>query len=87
MKNFVKAMCREGRGFAFLQQKFPRISFEKFKAGIFDGPQIRELMKDSMFDDALSAAELSAWRSLKIVITNFLECRIREGSRQTPEEL
>ena len=25
-----------------------------------------------MFDDALSAAELSAWRSLKSVITNFL---------------
>ena len=45
---------------------------EKLKAGIFDGPQIRELMKDSMFDDALSAAELSAWRSLKSVITNFL---------------
>ena len=25
-----------------------------------------------MFDDALNAAELSAWRSLKSVITNFL---------------
>ena len=45
---------------------------EKLKAVIFDGPQIRELGKDSMFDDALSAAELSAWRSLKSVITNFL---------------
>ena len=72
MKNFVTAMEWEGRGFAFLQQKFHRISFEELKAGIFDGPQIRELMKDSMFDDALSAAELSAWRSLKSVITNFL---------------
>ena len=84
-------MDREGRGFAFLQQKFHRISFEELKAGIFDGPQIRELMKDSMFDDALSAAELSAWRSLKSVITNFLgnnrSAELREGSRQTPEEL
>ena len=72
MKNFVKAMDREGRGFTFLQHKFPRISLGKLKAGIFGGPQIRELMKDSIFDDALSTAELSAWRSLKSVITNFL---------------
>ena len=72
MKNFVKAMDREGRGFTFLQQNFPLIRLEKLKAGIFDGPQIRELMKDSTFDDALSAVELSAWPSLKSVITNFL---------------
>ena len=72
MKNFVKAMDREGKGFAFLQQKFPRISKEKLKAGIFDGPQIRELMKDSKFDDTPSAAELSAWKSLKSIIINFL---------------
>ena len=42
------------------------------KAGIFDGPQIPELMKDSVFDDALSAVELSAWRLLKSVISDFL---------------
>lgn len=34
MKNFVKAMNKDGIGFAFLLQ-----------AVIFDGPQIRELMK------------------------------------------
>ena len=54
MKNFVKAMDRKGKGFAFLQQKFPRVSLEKLKAGIFDVSQKRELMKDSTFDDALS---------------------------------
>ena len=72
MKNFVKAMDREGREFTFLQHKFSRIGLENLKAGIFDGPQIRKLMKDSMFDDALSAAELSAWCSLKSVIKSFL---------------
>ena len=72
MKNFVKEMDRDGRGFTFLQQKFPQISLEKLKAGIFDWPQTRELLKDSMFNDALSAAQLSAWGSLKSVITNFL---------------
>ena len=40
MKNFVKAMDREGSRFAFLQ-KFLWISIEKLKAGVFDDPQIR----------------------------------------------
>ena len=49
-----KSMNRENSGFCFLQEKFPWISMEKLKADIFDGPQIRELMKDQMFDEALS---------------------------------
>ena len=49
LKNFVKAMDKEGSGLAFLQ-KFPWISMEKLNAGIFDGPQIRELIKDPIFD-------------------------------------
>ena len=88
MKNFVKAMDRKGKGFTFLQQKFPRVSLEKLKAGIFDGPQIRELMKDSTFDDALSATELSAWGSLKSVITNFLgKNRYEEYEKEVDELL
>ena len=65
-------MDMEGSRFAFFQ-KSPQISMEKVKAGIFDGPQIRELTKDPIFDEALSEAELSAWQSLKSVVTNFLE--------------
>ena len=72
MKNFVKAMDREGSGFAFLQEKVPWISMEKLKALIVDGPQIRELMKDPMFDEAQREADLSAWQSLKSVVTDFL---------------
>ncbi|KAF2352327.1 hypothetical protein FHG87_016916 [Trinorchestia longiramus] len=72
MKNFVKALDREGGGFAFLHQKFQQKNMEKIKAGIFDGPQIRELIKDTSFNDALNPAELSAWLSLKSVIANFL---------------
>ena len=60
MKNFVKATDREGSGFAFLLEKLPRISMEKLKVGIFNGPQIRKLMKDPMFDEPLTEAELSA---------------------------
>ncbi len=55
-------MGREGNRFAFLQ-KFPWISMDK--AGIFNSPQIRELMKNPMFDKAQSEAELYAWQSLQ----------------------
>ena len=60
---------------------------EKLKAGIFDGPQIRELMKDSTFDDALNATELSVWGSLKSVITNFLGKNQCEEYKKEVDEL
>jgi hypothetical protein len=41
MKNFVKAMDRDGQVFLYFQRKFPRISNAKMKEGIFIGPQIR----------------------------------------------
>ena len=87
MKNFVKALDREGRGFDFLHQKFQQKSTEKITAGIFDGPQIRELIKDTSFDDALNPAELSAWLPLKSVIANFL-CNHRGSQyRKVVDEL
>ena len=54
MKNFVKAIDREGSRFPFLQEKFPPISIEKLKAAISDGPHKILLMKDPMFDEAVS---------------------------------
>ncbi|GBM20654.1 hypothetical protein AVEN_230240-1 [Araneus ventricosus] len=47
MKQIVKAMDKAGDGFNFLKTEFPRLSEAKFKEGIFVGPQIRQLFKDS----------------------------------------
>ena len=87
MKNFVKAIGGEGCGFAFLPEKFPWISMEKLKAGIFDVPQIRELMMDPMSDEALSEAELSTWQSLKSVVTNFQGNHLSSEYEKEIEEL
>jgi hypothetical protein len=38
MKNFVKAMDRNGDGFQYLKLKFPTLSDSKIKEGIFVGP-------------------------------------------------
>ncbi len=87
MKNFVKALEKDGEGFAFLHQKFPQKSEAKIAAGIFDGPQIRELIKDKRFDSALNPVELSAWMSLKSVIANFLGNKRSSQYQKTVDEL
>ena len=87
MKNFVKVMDKEGGGFAFFQENFPRISMEKLKSGISDGPQIRELVKDPIFDEVLSEAELTGGQSLKSVVTNFLGNQRSAEYRKEIEEL
>jgi len=48
MKNSVKGMDNTGHGFEYLRNKFPNVSDTKIKEGIFIGPQIRELMQDSL---------------------------------------
>ncbi len=48
MKIFVKAIGKKNsRGYYYLVAKFPKISGAKLKEGIFVGPQIRELLKQS----------------------------------------
>ena len=59
MKNFVQAMDRNGRGFLYLEDKFGNtLSEAKIKAGVFVGPQIREVMKDETFLTTLNPKEL-----------------------------
>lgn len=73
MKQFVKALDRNGQCFQFISHKFPGLSTEKLKAGIFDGPQIRKLMKDTTnFETCMNDVERLAWQSFVAVAQNFL---------------
>ena len=45
MKNFVKAMDRNGTAFPYLRQKFPLLSDTKIRQGVFTGPHIRSLLR------------------------------------------
>lgn len=73
MKNFVKAMSVESEGFLYLKQKFAGIvSDGKLKAGIFIGPQIRDLLLDPVFTSKLDPLQLTAWEAFKNVVNNFL---------------
>jgi len=43
IRNFVKAMDQNSTGFMYLKNKFPELSDDKIKEGVFVGPQVREL--------------------------------------------
>ena len=47
MKNFMKALHKNGAAFQHLSTVFPGLSAAKLKEGIFIGPQIREVLKDT----------------------------------------
>ena len=49
MKQFVKALNKEGQCFQYIMSHFPQLSEAKLKEGIFDGPQIRKLLKGDVF--------------------------------------
>ena len=41
-------------------------------AGIFDGPQIRTLIRDKNFTSSMNSVELSAWNAFVLIVKKFL---------------
>ena len=72
MKQFTRALDKDGRCFNYLCRAFPQLTIEKLKASIFDGPQIRQLMKDTEFQNSVNTLECAAWKSFMQVVNNFL---------------
>ena len=72
MKNFVKALHKNGAVFQRLSTMFPGLSAAKLKEGIFVRPQIREVLKDTDFEELLNLKELRAWEAFKSVCNGFL---------------
>ena len=55
-----------------MEEKFPKISEAKIKAGIFVVPQIRELFNGTQFTSKMTGLESYAWNGFKSVVENFL---------------
>ena len=45
MKQFVKALDKSERGFSCICLAFSGLSIKKIKSSVFDGPQIRQLLR------------------------------------------
>ena len=72
IKQFTKALDKDGDCFTYLCQAFPRLTMEKLKAGIFDGPQIRLLIRDPEFENSMNEVELEVWKAFVLAVKNFL---------------
>ena len=72
IKQFTKALDKDGDYFTYLCQAFSGLTMEKLKAGIFDGPQIRQLIRDPEFENSMSEVELEAWKAFVPVVKSFL---------------
>ena len=79
MKLFIKALDRDGDCFQYICLTFPRVSDVKKKAGIFDGPQIRTLLKDKHFMARMTAVEARAG----VAFTTVIWCKVFLGTRKT----
>ena len=77
MKQYVKALDHNGDCFRYICQAFPGLSEEKKKAGVFNGPQIRQLLRDPNFVASMTAHEARAWNAFSLVVNNFFGNRKR----------
>ena len=57
----------------------------KNKAGVFNGPEIRTLMKDPHFTSSMNDLEKDAWNSFVAVVNNFLENKKSENYKDIVE--
>ncbi|GBM70932.1 hypothetical protein AVEN_111991-1 [Araneus ventricosus] len=87
MKQFVKALPKEGECFKYLCDQFPRLSEAKLKEGVFIGPDIRKMMKDENFETKMERNERKAWESFKLVITSFLGNKKDPNYKSIVEEM
>lgn len=79
MKQFVKALPKDGDTFECLANKFPRLSEAKLKEGVLVDPDIKTLMKGWLFQTKLEDIERSAWQFVKEVM------KISHGNYNDPD--
>ena len=72
IKQFTKALDKDGYCFTYLCQAFPGLTLEKLKAGIFDSSQIRQLIREPEFKNSMNKMEPEAWKAFILVVKNFL---------------
>ena len=66
---------------------FSKLSNEKLKAGIFDGPQIRKLINDKNCIIYTTVSKKCTWEEFVLVVKHFLGNRKSDGYVQHVEQL
>ena len=71
-KQACQTLDSDGECFQHMVSAFPKLSFDKIKAGVFDGPQVRILARDEEFVNKMNEKQKAAWLSFVAVTRNFL---------------
>ena len=87
MKQFVKALNKDGLCIEYIAHKLRGLTIEKPKAGIFDGPQIRQLINDPYFITSMNEIESCAWSSFVLDVKNFLGNKKADNYTQLVEDM
>ena len=73
MKQFVKTLNVEGDCFHVICTTFPGLSCDKLKPSVFDGTQIKKLIKCKHFSSSMTEVEKRAWNTFVVIVKNFRE--------------
>jgi len=87
MKNFVKAMERNGTAFLYVRQKLPLLSDAKIREGVFTSPDICSLLGDEVSERIITGDEQIAWHAFQEMVTVFLGNRITDNYKDLVEGL
>ena len=79
IKQFVKAFNKDGDCFKYICIEFPRSTIENFKAGIFDGPQIKTYLG---FPNSMNEKESCAWSVFVEAVKNFWEIEKQSSTKR-----
>jgi len=86
-KQFVKKLDEKSEAFGYLKKFFPKLSEAKVKAGVFVGPQIRQIFADKKFPNLLDRIQKASWNSFKAVVAGFLGNNKAENYEQLVEDM
>ncbi|GBL92172.1 hypothetical protein AVEN_91514-1 [Araneus ventricosus] len=87
MKQFVKALSKEGECFKYLCGQFPGLSEAKLKEDVFVGANNMKIMKDENFETKMESNERKACKFFKLVFTSFLENKKDPNYKYIAEEM
>ena len=87
MKQFLKVLDKSERCFDYICFEFSGLSIEKKKSGVFDGPHIRQLLRDTSFVSSMNPIEARAWMAFTNVIKDFLANKKTDNCKELMAEL
>ena len=87
IKQFVTALDRDGETFQEMRSIFPKLLEAKITAGVFVGPQLRQMFASETLENKMTAVEKRAWFAFKNVVAGFLGNNKEENYTELVEEL